>query len=159
MVLISIKPKYAKKIMDKEKTVEFRRSIPLSMKKGDKIFIYSSSPEKSLLGSCLIDEIDKDSIDNLWKKNKLNGGIDYTDFYSYYEGTSIGYGLVLTAVQSFSSPIPLGKLQSEISNFRVPQSYRYLRPEEIDILESIINSDINHIQQPINSISNELSLT
>ena len=45
-VLISIKPKYVKKIISKEKKYEFRKNI--FKKNVDTIIIYTTSPEKKI---------------------------------------------------------------------------------------------------------------
>jgi predicted transcriptional regulator len=134
---MSIKPKYVEKILTGEKTAEFRRSMYSSIKKGDQVFIYSSSPQKALVGKFIIDDIINDTVENLWKLKGKEGCISYGDFMDYYDGNSSGYCLVLKEITTFSTPIKLEELRTQIVNFIVPQSYRYLRPDEIETLKKI----------------------
>lgn len=73
-VLISIKPKYIEKILSKEKTYEFRKTI--FKKKVDNILIYSNSPEKKIIGYFEVNEINKYSPENLWDKLSSYSGIE-----------------------------------------------------------------------------------
>ncbi len=59
-VLLSVKPKYAEKIVEGTKKYEFRRSI---FKRNDieKVYIYSSSPVSKIIASFQIEKILKDS--------------------------------------------------------------------------------------------------
>ncbi|ARI79418.1 ASCH domain-containing protein [Microcystis sp. LEGE 00066] len=136
-ILMSIKPKYVEKILKGEKTAEFRRSMYSSIKKGDQVFIYSSSPQKALVGKFIIDEIINDTVENLWKLKGKEGCISYEEFMNYYDGISSGHCLVLKEIITFPAPIKLEELRSQIVNFRVPQSCRYLRPDEIEIFFKI----------------------
>ena len=47
-LLLSIRPEFVEKIISHEKKYEFRKRI--FRKNVDKIFIYSSSPEKKIIG-------------------------------------------------------------------------------------------------------------
>ena len=52
-MLLSIKPKYAKVILEGKKQYEFRKSRP---KDGvDRIIFYASAPQKEVVGEALID--------------------------------------------------------------------------------------------------------
>jgi predicted transcriptional regulator len=135
---MSIKPKYVSKISIGEKTAEFRRFVPSSIQEGDQVFMYSSSPQKALVGKFIIDKIVKEKIENLWNMYGQKGGISYEDFKSYFVDTSFGFCLILKEISFFPSSIKLEDLQAQISNFTVPQSYRYLKPDEIEILNQKI---------------------
>ena len=47
---MSIRPKYSGRIMAGEKTVELRRRFPASAPKGTIAYIYSTSPERAMVG-------------------------------------------------------------------------------------------------------------
>ena len=63
-------------IRDREgsKQVEFRRKV--FKKSVDKVFIYSSSPTKEIVGYFTIDEIVEEKPKSLWKKFSKVGGIE-----------------------------------------------------------------------------------
>ncbi|HET6989695.1 MAG TPA: ASCH domain-containing protein, partial [Bacteroidia bacterium] len=54
-VLLSIKPKYAKAIIDGKKKVEFRK-LPFKLNV-NKVYIYSSAPEQKIIGYFTFDDI------------------------------------------------------------------------------------------------------
>ena len=134
-ILMSIKPKYAEKILKGEKTAEFRRRTS-SIKKGDQVFIYSSSPQKALVGKFIVNEVISDTVENLWNLKGEEGCISYEEFMKYYDGTSSGYCLVLKEIIAFSAPIKLEELRMQIKNFKVPQSWRYLQSDELSVISS-----------------------
>ncbi len=53
---------------------------------------------------------------------------------NYYNGISSGHCLVLKEIITFSASIKLEDIRSQIANFSTPQSWRYLRPDEIEKL-------------------------
>lgn len=125
--ILSIKPIYANAILKGVKTVEFRKRV--FKKNVDKIFIYSSSPTKMIVGYFTFSNIVEDTPENLWKTFQKLGGINKDDFFEYYKETEKGFGIVIKEVVKFEvekDPIEF------IENFTAPQSYVYLE-REIDI--------------------------
>lgn len=123
-VILSIKPVYANAILEGVKTVEFRKRI--FKKNVDKIFIYSSSPIKMIVGYFTFSNIVEDTPENLWKTFQKVGGINKDDFFEYYKETEKGFGIVIKEVVKFEvekDPIEF------IENFTAPQSYVYLERE------------------------------
>lgn len=124
-VILSIKPVYANAILEGVKTVEFRKRI--FKKNVDKIFIYSSSPIKMIVGYFTFSNIVEDTPENLWKTFQKVGGINKDDFFEYYKETEKGFGIVIKEVVKFEAekdPIEF------IENFTAPQSYVYLEREK-----------------------------
>lgn len=58
-ILISIQPQYVNKIIAKTKKVEFRKKF--TSRNIDKVYIYSSSPQKKIVAYFKIQKIDKDT--------------------------------------------------------------------------------------------------
>ena len=57
-------------------------------------------------------------------------GIDKRDFDAYYSGRTIAYALEITDVWEYKNPVDLNALRNQFRNFVVPQSWRYVRPDE-----------------------------
>jgi predicted transcriptional regulator len=142
ILLLSIKPKYAQKIFEERtKQVELRR-VRTRLNKGDIVFVYVSSPTKSFLGFFEVDfviekEATTDELKHFWKEVKDHAGINYQDFYKYYEGASVAVGIFLRNVKKFENPIDLYRLREKLSYLRPPQSYRYLNEREYKIIMSL----------------------
>jgi predicted transcriptional regulator len=141
ILLISIKPEYANKIFEGSKTVELRRVRP-RLREDDIVVVYASCPEKALVGWFEVEEIIEEHPNKLWNKVEYKAGIDRKIFDRYYQGASLGYGIVLKRSFLFEKPIDLEIIKEQWSEFRPPQSYHYLKPTELDILESLAECKI-----------------
>ena len=92
-VLITIKPKYVEQIKKENKKYEFRKSFcsKNNLEKLEKVYIYSSSPEKKIVARFTPKSILKDHPEVLWKKYKKDSGISKEGFFlrekfSYQKG-------------------------------------------------------------------------
>ncbi|MEE9432116.1 MAG: hypothetical protein V3V16_13790 [Melioribacteraceae bacterium] len=120
-VILSIKPIYAQAIMAGTKKVEFRKKI--FKRQVDRIFVYSSSPQKKIIRLFRIAEIIEDNPSKLWTKFNRVGGIEKNDFFSYYKNSKTGFSIKIHDVEKFEKEIdPLDFFE----NFYAPQSYFYL---------------------------------
>ena len=72
-VLMSIKPQYVEKIISKEKTYEFRRSV--FKRDVTNVIIYATAPEKKIIGSFELEDIIRDTPSNLWNNFSNKAGI------------------------------------------------------------------------------------
>ncbi|WP_373840337.1 ASCH domain-containing protein [Methanospirillum sp.] len=121
-VLLSIKPEYVKRITRGEKKYEFRKKIFKSSDIG-RIFIYSSSPEKKIIGSFRIGAILRDHPELLWDQVKEEAGIDYDAYCKYFSGKTEGYAIQINDLKILSIPIDPKEFDP---CFTAPQSYQYL---------------------------------
>lgn len=62
-IILSVKSQFVEKILSKEKRYEFRKIIPREV---EKVFIYSSVPDKKIVGYFNYDVVIEDSPTNLW---------------------------------------------------------------------------------------------
>lgn len=126
-VILSIKPAYSEKILQGSKTVELRRRFPLSIARGTRAYIYSTSPVRALVGSAEIIDVERLPLSELWKLHGASASIEKNDFKAYFAGLREGYALKISHPRSLSRPLQLGEL-SERFGFKAPQSYLYPKP-------------------------------
>ena len=74
-VLLSIKPKYVKSILEGEKRYQFRKTI-FKNREINRIYIYSSSPVKKIVASFEVGSIFENHPVDLWDNVKDYAGID-----------------------------------------------------------------------------------
>ena len=123
-VLISIRPQYARRIMSGEKTVEFRKvcfSNPNS-----KVYVYSSSPVRKILGYFEVEKIVKADPKSLWHQFAAVGYVDTKDFQKYYEGKQQGYAICIKRFVNFRQAIDINDVFDEKFNIHPPQNYMYI---------------------------------
>jgi predicted transcriptional regulator len=136
-VILSIKPIYAQAIMSGTKKVEFRKKT--FKRQVDKIFVYSSSPEKKIIGFFTIKEIIENSPENLWKEFKDVGGIDKKSFFDYYQNSETGFSIKISEANKFENGI---EPSDYFENFNAPQSFIYLEEETAKKMEEKMASKI-----------------
>lgn len=120
-VLLSIKPEYVKKIFSGEKKYEFRRNI-FKRKEIDTIVIYSTSPEKKIVGEFKIDEVIEENPEKLWNLFNDFSGIKEKPFKEYFKGKEKGYAIKIGKVKKYKN----FKTLKDYSIDYAPQSFLYL---------------------------------
>ena len=128
-LLFSLKPQYADLVFDGLKRAELRRRLIPDMKNRD-VFIYVSSPVRQLRGGFRVGHVWQGSPKDVWKKVSEFAHVEKRDFDNYYAGRTVAYALQITDVWEYVHPASLDTLRSRLSRFVVPQSWRYVKPEE-----------------------------
>ena len=126
-VVLSIKPEYSSQILIGRKTVELRRRFPVDVPTGTMVYIYSTTPEKALVGFAEIDSVVKKSISSIWRSYKAEACIAKSDFDSYFSGLEYGFALRFKRAGAFKQSITLADLRERF-NFEPPQSFFYAKP-------------------------------
>lgn len=128
-LLLSLKPCYADWIFDGLKTVELRRHIASHIENRE-VFVYVSSPIMALRGGFRIGEVWRDTPEKVWSTVSDQVSIEKQDFNTYFEGRVVAYAFEIREVWKYHKPVNLNDIRNRFSNFVVPQSWRYVRPEE-----------------------------
>lgn len=121
-VLMSIKPDYAHKILSGEKTAEFRKVC--FGPNINKVYIYSSSPEKKIIGYFEIEKIERNSPTSLWQKYGDKGCIDSSLFYEYYKSVQKGTAICIKYAKRLRQEVRIDDVFDV--KLRVPQNYIYI---------------------------------
>lgn len=133
-VIMSIKPKYADKILNGEKKVEFRKKVfPNTV---NKVYIYSSFPVMRIVGLFVVDYIEKGTPDEIWKNNKEHGGITERAFREYFDG-NIAHAIHIREIKCFRKPILLSDIFT--LQYKAPQNFRYI--DNVLALEKLNNCE------------------
>lgn len=132
-ILISIKPDFVQKIRAGTKKYELRRQIKPVRSLPEMMVIYETAPTKQITGffQCTTfwtshkDTIWDSGIDQFWDIYSEIYGLNWWEFYSYFEGVIIGYCLKISRYIDIE---PL-KLQ-EIGINYAPQNMQFLNREQ-----------------------------
>lgn len=120
-LLISIKPEFVEKIMTGEKKYEFRKNI--FRKHVEKIYIYSTYPEKKIVGYFEFNGYIEDTPHNLWNNYSDVAGISKESFFDYFKEKDIGFAIKIDNLKIFNQPIDV----STLDDFKAPQSFCYVK--------------------------------
>ena len=132
IALLSIHPEYVRLMVEGAKRVEFRRTAfarPVTH-----IVVYSTTPEKRLVGYFEVADVDRDSPTSLWRKHKNSSGISRERLFEYFKGGRHAVAIIMGAFYSFKKELSL----EDIGVFAPPRSYRYLDRGILATLESHI---------------------
>ena len=119
-MLLSIKPRYARGILEGKKRYEFRKNKP--KRSVTRIVVDVTPPKQRGGGKATIDEILEGSTDEIWSITKGFAGITKQFFSSYYAGRGKAIAYKLTEVTVYETPKDL----SDFGVARAPQSFTYL---------------------------------
>lgn len=123
-IFISIKPDYAFKLVNRQKTIELRKNMP-SVEDGDYLIIYATMPIKTVIGYAKINKVFKTNPLQMWAEHSDKLGIDKIDFDKYYSGSKVSIGIEVKSVIKLASGIPLQKIKDIFPSFSPPQTYKY----------------------------------
>lgn len=125
-VVLSIRPKFSSRILSGEKTVELRRRFPVSAPKGTIAYIYSTSPERAMVGVAEIQSVKKLGIEEMWQRYSDVAFIERPEFDRYFEGLEQGFALEFMNARPFETPVSLNVLRQRFG-FEPPQSFLYAK--------------------------------
>jgi len=121
-VLLSIKPKFAESIISGIKKYEFRKNA-FSKKNIGRMYIYSTTPIKKVIGIFKINKIIEDKPSTLWHRLKDEAGISEEEFFDYFKNRDVGFAFEIVDVERFETPLDPKTI---FPNFVPPQSFCYI---------------------------------
>jgi predicted transcriptional regulator len=125
-LFISVKPHYAKAILDGRKTVELRRTRP-NLPDGSLVILYSSTPTRAVVGWAQLIGVREGTPVEIWDEYGAAAAIEELDYDAYFDGTDQAFALELDDVVAATQPIPLSVIRS--IGIQPPQSWRYVPAE------------------------------
>ena len=128
-LLLSLRPCFADLVFAGLKRAELRRRFAREAENRN-VYIYVTSPERQLRGGFRVENVWTGTPEEVWSEVSKLAGVDKTDFDAYYRGSTVAHALKISDVWEYANPMDLEKLRTRFEKFVVPQSWRYLKPEE-----------------------------
>jgi predicted transcriptional regulator len=131
-ILMSIRSKYARKILDGSKTWEYRKNAPRvsGPMLPSTVFIYSSGEEKAIVGEFTCGNVLRAPLHDLMVQTKLAGDRSAVAWMQkYYKGAKSCSALQVSETQKYDRPLSLSELRRRVPGFRPPQSFFYIPPD------------------------------
>lgn len=121
-VLLSIKPEFARAIMDGTKRYEFRRAI-FRDTSISRVVLYASSPIQEVVGEFTVGRVLSAEPNTLWKRTRHGAGISKEFFDRYFINKPIAYAIEVLRPKRYRFPLQLAK---DFNVASAPQSFCYL---------------------------------
>jgi len=118
--LLSIKPQFASRILDRTKKFEYRRRI--FSRKVDTVVMYVTAPVSRVVAEFDVADIISAPPTELWKETHGSSGITKDFFFDYFDGCETAHAIRIGAVREYDNPYSL----QEHFGIRPPQSFVYL---------------------------------
>lgn len=126
-ILMSIKSEHASKVLNGQKKVEIRRRFSKRWE-GQKVCLYATKPESSLVGEAMIRKVVVDTPENIWTQFNITIGCTKKEFDSYTNAASQVYAIILEDPTPYRKAISMNDIiQLTNKKLRPPQSYYALR--------------------------------
>jgi predicted transcriptional regulator len=125
-LFLSVKPRYADRIVAGTKTVELRRVRP-RVAAGQRVLVYSTAPRMAVVASGFVERVDVTSPSKLWSSVEADAGIDRAEYRRYFAGATTAAAIWLRDVIELDAPVPLDELRRRWPGFKPPQSYCFVR--------------------------------
>ena len=132
IVLLSVRPKYARAILEGNKTVELRR-VHMLAPAGSLLLLYSSSPTKALVGTAILDRIQGSTPRGLWHEVRNHAGVTRGEYDEYFRGAPRAFALHLRNIEALSTPAPLAAMRAD-AGIEPAQSFRYVTAAQAELL-------------------------
>lgn len=127
VVVMSIHPNFAARILRGEKQVEFRKQRP--RKEPSHVLIYATAPTQQIVGYFEVDGIDEGHPRDIWARFRKVGAVASKHFWAYYAGKRRAFAIRVGRVFELAPP---RTLRSVCGRTRPPQSFCYAQAVSLD---------------------------
>ena len=121
-ILMSIRKKYCEAIFDGRKTIELRKTKPITLFPC-RVFVYESRGCGMVVGEFVCHAVERANIELIWRLYSGVVCVSRGEFDEYYGGSDVGCAWHIRDAVRYDAPVPL----SEFGMCRPPQSWCYLR--------------------------------
>ncbi|GAA1706958.1 hypothetical protein GCM10009745_63530 [Kribbella yunnanensis] len=135
-LVLSLRCRFARAIIDGSKTVELRRR-PIKALPGTTVILYESSPTMAVVGTATLIDVVSLRPHTAWRRYRGTLGLTWNEFIEYLDGTDQAHLLRLDDVKELTRPLSLHKLRAS-GTFHPPQSFRYLSSADPRELHQLI---------------------
>lgn len=104
-IILPVKPEYVEKILSGEKKYEYRKRLCKNDIK--KIYIYTTSPVKMIVGEAEVIEKIQKKKNELWEQTKDFSGITKEFYDTYFQNQEYACAYHIGHVRAYSNPISL----------------------------------------------------
>lgn len=140
-LMMSIQPKYMDRILNGDKVIELRKKFNTKWTQ-KRITLYSSAPNKSIIGYAVIQKVTSNTPEKIWEQYGSELGCSKTEFANYIGDSDKIFAIKLAEITPYKSPIFLTQLSGFLNeNLIPPQSYMSLK-ENKNWLNAIAISDL-----------------
>lgn len=123
--LFAVKPEFAEALVEGRKRFELRRTRP-SLRTGDVVYVYATSPVKAVLGSFVCGSVVEGSPTGIWIQVGGEVEVSRRRFRDYFRSATRAFAIEVMSPRTLSEPLTLDELRLSLPGFCPPQSYKFV---------------------------------
>ena len=151
-LLLSVKPRFAEKVLRGEKTIELRRVRPQRIGPCDTILLYATAPLALFVGFCRITEVLVDSPEALWPKVRGLAGVTREEYFRYFQDARSATGIVIEQPVPFVDDFSLDDSRRYVPGFMPPRSFCYVSGLGRELQDALSAAVDRAIPTPLESL-------
>jgi predicted transcriptional regulator len=122
-LVLAIKPNFANRLLNGEKTVEVRRRFNCRWR-GARVALYASSPERALVGEATIGNVEAASPSTIWAMHKERIGCSLEELRAYSGDATEVFAIELKEIIPYAAKMPLCQVEYLLEeDLTPPQSH------------------------------------
>jgi predicted transcriptional regulator len=133
VVLLSVRSPHVDRLLSGDKTVELRRR-PWRVPDGTVALLYGARDRRAIVGSVTVESTVVGSPSAIWMSHGPRSCLTRREFREYFAGSKLAVAISVGRVRQLRDPLALDELRRRSPTFRVPQSYRFVAREELDVV-------------------------
>ena len=153
-VLLSVRPRFARALLQGTKTVEIRRRFP-DVPADTTVVIYSSTPDKAVLGTMTSAGVARSTPTQIWRDYSTVMELTRAQLTDYLHGATECSVLKLDQPLLWDLPVPLTHLR-QILHLEPAQSFRYLSHRQLDLLTALGTTHTPHSALPDTALTRDI---
>lgn len=142
VLLLSVRPRFAQGLLAGTKTAEIRRRFP-DVPERMTVVIYSTSPEKAVLGTMRARRLVRSNAQDIWRDYSDVIGVERAELTEYLDGASECSVLELDTPTRWGRPVGLAELR-HLLHVEPAQSFRYLNGKQLMRLHALSMKPTDH---------------
>lgn len=125
-IIMSIKPKYWKDIVNLRKIVEYRKRVWVNTSEPTRVIVYATAPMKRVVGEFTTNNIIQGTPKQVWKHTQGMGAISENEFFEYFKNSKQANAIEIKTLKVYNEPDNINSLKM-IGVNSAPQSWQYAK--------------------------------
>lgn len=138
-VLLSVRPRFSRALLDGSKGVELRRQA-LRVEPGTIIALYEASPTKAVSGFLLVRAVYEATPEDIWARVGGRAQLSRGEYDTYYAGCRRAFAIEVSHALRLAEPLSLRSLRRGCPEFMPPQSFRYFAALPSSLVRLVIEA-------------------